>query len=106
MVPATTSWSRWNSCSAPAFAGAGSGRAGAQTAIASDPFSWGAGTNAKLRKAVVPVPPVAVAILAQESDGAYLPAGSAKGRMRWAQRRTAREPQKRAIMPVALAPKR
>ena len=41
--------------------------------------------NAKLRKAVVPVPPLAVATPAQEGDGAHLSAGSAKGRMRWAQ---------------------
>ena len=40
--------------------------------------------NAKLRKAVVPVPPVVTAP-AQEGDGAYLSAGSTKGRMRWAQ---------------------
>ena len=42
--------------------------------------------NAKLRKAVVPVPPtLAVATPAQEGDGEHLSAGSAKGRMRWAQ---------------------
>ena len=41
--------------------------------------------NAKLRKAVVPVPTAAVATPAQEGDGATKPAGSAKGRIRWAQ---------------------
>ena len=41
--------------------------------------------NAKLRKAVVPVSPLAVANTADAGDGAYLLAGSAKGRMRWAQ---------------------
>ena len=42
--------------------------------------------NAKLRKAVVPVPPTpAVATPAQEVDGATKPASSTKGRMRWAQ---------------------
>ena len=41
--------------------------------------------NAKLRKAVVPVPPTAVATPAQEGDGATKPAGSAQRRMRWAQ---------------------
>ena len=41
--------------------------------------------NAKLRKAVVPVPPLAVANTADAGDGAYLPTGSATGRMRWAQ---------------------
>ena len=41
--------------------------------------------NAKLRKAVVPVPPLAVVTPAQVGDDACMPAGSAKGRMRWAQ---------------------
>jgi hypothetical protein len=42
--------------------------------------------NAKLRKAVVPVPPtLAAANPAQEGDGATKPGSSAKGRMRWAQ---------------------
>jgi len=40
--------------------------------------------NAKLRKAVVPVPPTATA-LAHASDCDHPPVGSAKGRMRWAQ---------------------
>ena len=40
--------------------------------------------NAKLRKAVVPVPPVATAP-AHASDCDHTPAGSGKGRMRWAQ---------------------
>ena len=40
--------------------------------------------NAKLRKAVVPVPPTATAP-AHAGDCAHLPVGSAKGRMRWAQ---------------------
>ena len=41
--------------------------------------------NAKLRKAVVPVPPSAVSTPAHAGDCAAKPAGSAKGRMRWAQ---------------------
>ena len=40
--------------------------------------------NAKLRKAVVPVPPVMTAP-AHADDCAHTPAGSAQGRMRWAQ---------------------
>ena len=42
--------------------------------------------NAKLRKAVVPVPPTASAPAPMHAgDCAHLPVGSAKGRMRWAQ---------------------
>ena len=41
--------------------------------------------NAKLRKAVVPVPTATVLTPAHTGDGAHTPAGSAKGRMRWAQ---------------------
>ena len=40
-------------------------------------------SNAKLRKAMMPVPQVATA-LAHVSDGDHTSAGSAKGRMRWA----------------------
>ena len=40
-------------------------------------------SNAKLRKAMMPVPQVATA-LAHVSDGDHTPAGSVKGRMRWA----------------------
>ena len=40
--------------------------------------------NAKLRRAVVPVPPVASAP-AHAGDCDHLPAGNGKGRMRWAQ---------------------
>ena len=41
--------------------------------------------NAKLRKAVVPLPIETTLTPAHAGDGAHLPAGSAKGRMRWAQ---------------------
>ena len=41
--------------------------------------------NAKLRKAVVPVPPPPETKPAHADDCAHLAAGSAKGRMRWAQ---------------------
>ncbi len=40
--------------------------------------------NAKLRKAVVPLPPT-VSAPAHANDCAHLPTGSANGRMRWAQ---------------------
>ena len=41
--------------------------------------------NAKLRKAVVPVPIETTLTPAHAGDGTHLPAGSAKGRMHWAQ---------------------
>jgi hypothetical protein len=41
--------------------------------------------NAKLRRAVVPVPTLTAPTPVPEGDGASLSAGSAKGRMRWAQ---------------------
>ena len=41
--------------------------------------------NAKLRKAVVPVPTATVLTPAHIGDGAHTPTGSAKGRLRWAQ---------------------
>jgi len=41
--------------------------------------------NAKLRRAVVPVPPPPETKPAHAGDCAHLPVGSAKGRMRWTQ---------------------
>ena len=47
-------------------------------------FHWVLAPNARLRKAVVPVPPQTVITPANAGDCAHTPAGSAQSRMTWA----------------------